>query len=259
MIMNRNFKHCSFKRRSFKRSLIGLSLLVSAAAPMAAGAASMDDRVSQLERASMAQGQVLTNLQQQIVDTQRDIDDLRNQIETSMHQMNQLQERQRMLSQQVDELINQPANSKPAAVASGSNAKPKPATNSAQSTGNEEQDYQTAINYVMKDKDYDKGLTAFQAFVTNYPKSKHAANSNYWLAQLLFIKGQKDEATRYFAIVVRDYPKSGKASDALFKLGVIMQDKNQQDNAKKIYQQVIAQYPNTDSAKQAQQRLDSLK
>jgi tol-pal system protein YbgF len=246
--------------RNFKQSLIGLSLLVGIAAPVAAIAASIDDRVSQLERATTAQGQLLTSLQQQMNDTQRDIDDLRGQIQTAQYQLNQLTERQRTLSQQIDELINQPAAAKPAANTGGSKptSPAKPAV-AAKGSGNEEQDYQTAINYVMKDKDYDKGLEAFSAFVTNYPKSKHASNSNYWLGQLLFIKGQKDEAARYFAIVVRDYAKSGKAPDALFKIGVIMQDKKQVDNAKKIYQQVISQYPGTASAKQAQQRLDGLK
>lgn len=242
--------------RNFKQSLISLSLLVGIAAVNAAIAAPIDDRVSQLERVTTAQGQLLNNVQQQLNDTQRDIDDLRGQIQTAQYQLNQLVERQRTLSQQMEELTSKPAaNAKASNASSGTAKKPEP----VKSSGNEEQDYQTAINYVMKQKDYDKGLEAFRAFVNDYPKSKHASNSNYWLGQLLFIKNQKDEASRYFAIVVRDFPQSGKASDALFKIGVIMQDKKQLDNAKKIYQQVVAQYPNTDSAKQAQQRLDSLK
>ncbi len=90
-----------------------------------------------------------------------------------------------------------------------------------------------------------------------YPKSTYQPNANYWLGQLYYNKGKKDDAAYYYAVVVKiiQIPKS---SEAMFKVGVIMQDKGQSDKAKAVYQQVIKQYPNTDAAKQAQKRLSAL-
>ncbi len=83
-------------------------------------------------------------------------------------------------------------------------------------------------------------------------------NANYWLGQLNYNKGKKDDAAYYFASVVKNYPKSPKAADAMFKVGVIMQDKGDTAKAKAVYQQVISKYPGTDGAKQAQKRLNAM-
>ncbi|MDR6282149.1 tol-pal system protein YbgF [Klebsiella variicola] len=83
-------------------------------------------------------------------------------------------------------------------------------------------------------------------------------NANYWLGQLNYNKGKKDDAAFYFASVVKNYPKSPKAPDAMFKVGVIMQDKGDTAKAKAVYQQVISKFPGTDGAKQAQKRLNAL-
>ncbi|PLL18238.1 tol-pal system protein YbgF, partial [Klebsiella pneumoniae] len=82
--------------------------------------------------------------------------------------------------------------------------------------------------------------------------------ANYWLGQLNYNKGRKDDAAFYFASVVKNYPKSPKAPDAMFKVGVIMQDKGDTAKAKAVYQQVINKFPGTDGAKQAQKRLNAL-
>ena len=98
----------------------------------------------------------------------------------------------------------------------------------------------------------------FQNFIKNYPDSTYLPNANYWLGQLNYNKGKKDDAAYYFASVVKNYPKSPKAADAMFKVGVIMQDKGDTAKAKAVYQQVISKYPGTDGAKQAQKRLNAM-
>lgn len=74
---------------NFRRHMMGLSLLVGVAAPWVAtaqapissvGSGSVEDRVTSLERITNAQGQLLTQLQQQLSDNQRDIDTLRGQL-----------------------------------------------------------------------------------------------------------------------------------------------------------------------------------
>ncbi|WP_145540815.1 cell division protein CpoB [Yersinia alsatica] len=266
---------------NFRRHLVGLSLLVGVAVPWAAtaqapisnvGSGSVEDRVTQLERISNAHSQLLTQLQQQLSDSQRDVDSLRGQIQENQYQLNQIVERQKQIYQQMDSLgsgqgasTSTPA----AAVAATDNA----ATGSsdtatagaaaataapAASTGDENSDYNAAVSLALEKKQYDQAITAFQSFVKQYPKSTYQPNANYWLGQLYYNKGKKDDAAYYYAVVVKNYPKSPKSSEAMFKVGVIMQDKGQSDKAKAVYQQVIKQYPNTDAAKQAQKRLSAL-
>ncbi|WP_042818204.1 cell division protein CpoB [Yersinia wautersii] len=266
---------------NFRRHLVGLSLLVGVAVPWAAtaqapisnvGSGSVEDRVTQLERISNAHSQLLTQLQQQLSDSQRDVDSLRGQIQESQYQLNQVVERQKQIYQQMESLSGGQGAQNSASAASGATADNTAAGSSgnadagaaastaapAASTGDENSDYNAAVSLALEKKQYDQAITAFQSFVKQYPKSTYQPNANYWLGQLYYNKGKKDDAAYYYAVVVKNYPKSPKSSEAMFKVGVIMQDKGQSDKAKAVYQQVIKQYPNTDAAKQAQKRLSAL-
>jgi len=257
---------------SFRTHLLSLSLLVGVAAPWAAnaqatisnvGSGSVEDRVTTLERISNAQAQLLQQLQQQLSETQNDIDSLRGQIQENSYQLNQVVERQKGLYQQIDALSSGGANAG-AAVAEtssdGSNAAAAPAAAAAAPTqsGDANTDYNAAVALVLEKKQYDQAIAAFQAFVKKYPDSTYQPNANYWLGQLNYNKGKKDDAAYYFATVVKKYPKSPKSADALLKVGVIMQEKGDKAKAKAVYQQVVKLYPNSEAAKQAQKRSAAL-
>lgn len=251
--MNSNFRCC----------VLSLSLLVGIAAPVAAIASSTDDRITQLERISNAQGQLLTQLQQQLSDSQRDIDTLRGQIQTNQYQLEQIVERQKIILQQIDELGSKGASSSASTSTSSSSAASSASTNSsspaaAASTGNEKQDYDNAVAMVNDKSKTDSAISAFQDFVKRYPKSSYQANANYWLGQLFYSKGKKDDASYYYATVVKSYPKSPKASESMLKVGIIMQEKGDKASAKAVYQRVVSLYPDTAIAKQAEKRLSGL-
>jgi len=258
---------------NFRHHLLSLSLLIGVAAPWAAnaqasissvGSGSVEDRVTTLERISNAQAQLMQQLQQQMSDNQRDIDSLRGQIQQNSYQLNQVVERQKQLYQQIDSLSS--SNSGGAQSAAGSDASAgaaattdagaAAATDSAPTqSGDANSDYNAAVALILEKKQYDQAITALQAWVKRYPDSTYQPNANYWLGQLNYNKGKKDDAAYYYATVVKNYPKSPKAAEALLKVGVIMQEKNDTAKAKAVFQQVIKLYPNTDSAKQAQKRL----
>ncbi|WP_075180734.1 cell division protein CpoB [Pantoea sp. 1.19] len=258
---------------NFRRHALSLALLVGVAAPWAAyaqasissvGSGSVEDRVTTLERISNAQAQLLQQLQQQLSDTQSDIDALRGQIQENTYQLNQAVERQKQLYQQLDTLSSGSAAAGEASAAGGAPAGSStpaaeptaqaPAAAATQS-GDANTDYNAAVALVLEKKQYDQAIGAFQAFVKKYPDSTYQPNANYWLGQLNYNKGKKDDAAYYFATVVKNYPKSPKSAEALYKIGVIMQDKGDSAKAKAVWQQVIKQYPNSESAKQAQKRV----
>ncbi|AML59583.1 TPR repeat containing exported protein [Serratia rubidaea] len=251
---------------NFRRHLLGLSLLVGVAAPWAAtaqapisnvGSGSVEDRVTTLERIANAQSQLLNQLQQQASDNQRDIDSLRGQIQESQYQLNQVVERQKQIYDQLDSLEQGGGQSASAPAASAAAGAGSAAASSAApaSKGDENSDYNAAVSLALEKKQYDQAIPAFQSFVKQYPKSTYQPNANYWLGQLFYNQGKKDDAAYYFAVVVKNYPKSPKAPDAMYKVGIIMQEKGQADKAKAVFQQVVKQYPNSSAAKQAQKRI----
>ncbi|WP_338670406.1 cell division protein CpoB [Pantoea dispersa] len=260
---------------NFRLHLLSLSLLVGVAAPWAAnaqasissvGSGSVEDRVTTLERISNAQAQLLQQLQQQMSDNQSDIDSLRGQIQQNSYQLNQVIERQKQLYQQIDSLSSsngaQASGGADAATGAAAGNADAGSSNTAAAapaqTGDANTDYNAAVALILEKKQYDQAITALQAWVKKYPDSTYQPNANYWLGQLFYNKGKKDDAAYYFATVVKNYPKSPKAAEALFKVGVIMQEKNDTAKAKAVYQQVIKQFPNSESAKQAQKRLAAM-
>ena len=257
---------------NFRQLLVGLSLLVGVAVPWAAiaqapinnvGSGSSADRLTQLETAVSSQGQIIYQIQQQLADNQRDIDMLRGQIQESEYKLNQVVERQKDLYMQLDKASGgDSSNSSDATDTSASNAQSSSSdTPAASSGGNEKDDYNAAVKLAMESKSkaqIDEAIGALQGFIKTYPKSGYQSNANYWLGQLNYNKGSKDDAAFYFATVVKQYPKSQKSSEALFKVGLIMQDKGQKDKAKAVYQQVLQQYPNRAGAKLAEKKLSTL-
>ncbi|CCW31178.1 cell division protein CpoB [Xenorhabdus nematophila] len=253
---------------NFRRYVLGLSLLVGVAAPWAAtarapisnvGSGSTDERLSQLERISDAHSQLLTQLQQQLSDSQRDIDTLRGQIQENQYQLNQIVERQKDLYLQLDKITNPSG----AESSESNDVTPSAQTGNKQpaasaSTGSEKGDYDAAVSLALNTKEYDKAIASFQGFVKTYPKSKYLSNANYWLGQLNYNKGKKDDAAYYFATVVKNYPKSQKSGDSLYKVGLIMQEKGQKDKAKAVYQQVVKQYPGSNAAKMAEKKISGM-
>lgn len=261
---------------NFRHHLLSLSLLVGIAAPWAAnaqapissvGSGSVEDRVTQLERISNAHSQLLTQLQQQAADNQGDIESLRGQIQESQYQLNQVVERQKQILLQMDALSSggaaatqQPASGDQNAAATPA---PAPAAGAAASSapvqsGDANTDYNAAIALVQDKSRQAEAIAAFQSFIKKYPDSTYLPNAHYWLGQLNYNQGKRDDAAYYFANVVKNYPKSPKAPDAMYKVGVIMQDKGDSAKAKAVYQQVISKYPGTEGAKQAQKRLSAM-
>ncbi|MCW7549712.1 cell division protein CpoB [Photorhabdus sp. APURE] len=255
--MNSNFRH----------HFLGLSLLVGVAVPWAAiaqapisnvGSGSTDERLTQLERISNAHSQLLTQLQQQLADSQRDIDMLRGQIQENQYQLNQIIERQKDIYQQLEGATSSEGSKPTANTASSTASSGSNQASSFVGTASEKGNYDAAVHLAVNTKEYDKAIVAFQSFVKSYPKSSYVPNANYWLGQLHYNKGKKDEAAYYFATVVKEYPKSQKSGESLYKVGLIMQDKGQKDKARSVYQQVMKQYPGSNAAKLAEKKLSTL-
>ena len=205
---------------------------------------------SDVDRTIQAQGQLIIQNQQKISDLQSDLDTLRGQLEETRYQLNQTIERQKMILQQMTNGSGFSSNSNAETQEDNSNSASNIDTSSSSSSlsgwstsGDDKVDYNFVMQYINDDKQSDDVIVAFQNYLKAYPKTNYRANVNYWLGQLCYKKGKKDDASYYYATVVKDFPSSPKAADSLYKVGVILLDKGDKKNAKAVFQQVVNKYP----------------
>lgn len=112
---------------------------------------------------------------------------------------------------------------------------------------------------LLKSKQYDRALTQFKDYVTQYPKGRYAANANFWMGEINYLQGKHTAAKKSFETVVKNYPKDQKIPDALLKLAIIATDMGQKQKAEVMLGQIQKQYPGTTAARLAMIRAQELR
>ena len=221
---------------------------------------SVIERLDNLERQVKAKNKAQVNVQRQLDELQQEFNELRGVTELNAHKLNQVLERQRELYQELDKRVSQqaPASSEPQnnvnqpSVSSEGN-------NAVYSSNITENDaYDRAVNLVLKEKRYEEAIPEFKAFNVKYPKSTYAANSHYWLGQLLFNKNDLKAAKKEFEIVYTRFTDSPKRSDSMLKLATVEEKLNNKAKAKTLLKELIARYPSSSAAKLAKPQLQKL-
>lgn len=225
-----------------------LSLSVMAAAPVSdltisSNNQSLEKQIADLSRLLNTRNKMQVRLQSQLDLLSQEMNNIQGDIELFNHKIEQIENRQRNLYQLLEDKKKVPVNN----------------TESTSPEADKEQlAYQSAVDLVLVNKEYQQAISAFEAFVIDYPKSTYIANSQYWLGQLLYKQKKRNEARSAFLIVIDDFPKSNKRADALFKIGIIDEYLGELGSAKNFYQKVLAEYPNSSAAGLAKTRLQGL-
>lgn len=215
-----------------------------------------DQRIERLERIIKAKQQSDFAMQNQMDSLQRDVLDLRGLVEQQTYQMTQMLQRQRQLYDEIAQLTNNHTDSLPSS--SEITVTPQATDNSQLTSLDETSSYENAVNLVLKQRQYERAIPAFEAFIKQYPESSYAANAYYWLGQLLYNDGQYQAAQKAFIDVVDRYKDSGKRADSMVKLGLIYEKLKDFPSAKRYYKQVVKEYSNSSAARIASQQLSSM-
>lgn len=228
-----------------------LSVPVFAAAPVndvtaAQNNTQIEKQLQELSRLLETRNRVQARLQNQLNELSQEMRQIKGSIELFNHKVEQIENRQRNLYQLLEE------QSKPAAT--------QVANNDPLAAGSEGEKnaYQKAVDLVLVNKEYEQAITAFEAFVIDYPQSDYVANSHYWLGQLLYKQGKRNEARTAFLAVTEQFPDSSKRADALFKIGIIDEYLGELASAKEFYNKVLKEYPDSSAAGLAKKRLQAL-
>ncbi len=131
-------------------------------------------------------------------------------------------------------------------------------TVAAAPASHEEDDYRRAFD-LLKVGNYNDSIPAFNRFLGQYPKSAHADNAQYWLAEAYYVTHRYQPAISEYTKLVERYPESQKLTHALLKIGYSHHELGQLDQAKTSLESLRVRYPGTTAARLADERLQRIR
>jgi len=214
----------------------------------------INGRLTRVER--LVDNEGLVNLMAQIDAVQKDVQTLRNDVETLQYRQQQADDRQRDLYLDIDQRLAaiEQASAELDVFEGGSLSPgqlPVPG-------GTDRANYQAAFE-LLKQGRYDQAAIALQQFLVAFPDSELSDNAQYWLAETYYVTQKYKEALPQFQVVIDRYPESRKIPDALLKIGYCNYELKKISAAESALQAVVADYPETTAARLASQRLDRIK
>lgn len=244
------------KRAVVPGVLLGL-LVTGSAAPLQADdivatqsqVRELNDRLERIER-TLESG-AMHDLLRGSDEMQREMRQLRGEVETLGHRLERLEERQRDQFTHLDERV--------AALEAGSvgeAADPEVVDFDFDEEG-EHAAYQEAFSVLM-DGDYAGAMRKLESFLEQFPDGDLAANAWYWLAEAKYASGEYEAALEDFERLRADFPESDKQGDALLKIGYSYYELEDFDAARDALEQVREEYGGTTLDRLARERLQRM-
>ena len=117
--------------------------------------------------------------------------------------------------------------------------------------------YQRGLQ-VYNTRRYDDAIEIFSDLLQQYPSGKYQDNSQYWIGECYYAKGEFAQAISSFKTVL-SYQKSAKADDAQLKIGLCYLKMGQPGAAKAELKTLIDRYPASEYVPRAEKYLSDLK
>jgi tol-pal system protein YbgF len=244
-----------------------LSAAAAAQAPVQ-DSARLGERIDRLEQ--LMSSETLIELHQTVQALQREVQNLRGEVELQGHTLSQLKQRQRELYLDVDRRLQQMETGQAGAAAPAPSGAAQPGPTAAAAapgqlspaappvdSAEEQRAYQAAFD-LLKSGRYDQAAKAFQDFLGQYPSGQYADNANYWLAEAFYVTRKFEPALKQFEQLVADYPQSQKLTHALLKIGYIHDELGQREQAKQVLDDLIKRFPDSTAAGLARKRLQQI-
>ena len=269
--------------------LMGLAIAYSPmpaaqkAAPVVT-AQSTQERLERLERRVKS----LTEIMLRIDRVQKEMRELRGEVEVQAHALETMRKRQRDLYLDIDQRMSRlssgpspsagapagtgihPPGSSPSAPPAGSaTARGKPGAGSSPGriasrptpgadSGGEERSYQRAFD-LLKQGRYADSIAAFRAFLNEYPAGNYADNAQYWLGEASYVSRDFDAAIVEFEKVITMHPYSAKVPGAMLKTGFIYYERQDWAQARDRLSKLRKKYPSSTESRLALKRLERMR
>jgi tol-pal system protein YbgF len=232
--------------------------------------ASTQARLERIERQLESRG--LIDMLNQLEQLQRDVQQLRGELEVQAHQSEDLQRRQREQYLDIDRRLQQletgmaPASSLPPAAPATTpgltapppvTGEPGMANAGSASPATEQAAYDKALA-ILREGRYQEAAAAFNRFLTDYPGSRYSDNASYWLGETYYVTRDFDRAMTTFSKLVEFHPDSPKVPDTRLKIGFIHYENQDWPAARAELDELVTRYPDTTAARLASDRLQRM-
>ncbi len=122
----------------------------------------------------------------------------------------------------------------------------------------EQQQYQLALDSLLQEEQYQRAVTEFDQYLSQYPNGRFVTNAYYWKGQAYVNLAMMEEARVAFETIVTQYPDGRKVDDAMYSLGTVYDKLGNVDRAQQLLRQVQSRFPNTSAANLADIYLRSM-
>lgn len=219
--------------------------------------APLEESGAQTQGSAGAASNMLTELYFQLQSLQQEVLQLRGLVDEQAHEIKRLKQ-QRMddyldLDRRLSRLSG--AGGSPlggttgAASSDQAGAEPNPNSGSLSET----ETYRAAYQ-LLRDRNLEEAISAFNGYLTQYPRGNYAGNSYYWLGEIYLLKEDLEQARGWFGKLLQDFPDDRKVSDAKFKLGKVHHELGDEAKARELLQDVAGD--GSDAARLARRYLE---
>jgi tol-pal system protein YbgF len=217
-----------------------------------------EQRLTKLESQMANQNQM--DLQTQIQNLQKEIQELRGRLDMQAHSLQTIEERLRMQTPNSEQTLPiTPASNPPAKkiLPESSDIIKDPAAKNMPSNHSlpDEEAYQSAIQQI-KGKNYPSAIKNLKAYLLKFPSGRYVSNTHYWLGELYLLRNNQAQAIKEFNIIVNQYPQNQRMKETLLKLGTLYYDQGNKKKGREFLARVQRDYPSTVAAKLASEKLD---
>ena len=220
----------------------------------------IDERLQKVER--LTNNESLLQLASQLEEVQREVREVRGEVETLRFESEGAATRQRDQYLDIDRRLQSletggRVTGSGVAGSAAAGASASAAGASSASGGSDRDSYQAAFD-LLKDGRYDQARSGFQQFLADYPDSDLAGHGQYWLGETYYVTQQYPQALPEFQRVIDQYPQSRKLPDALLKVGYCQYELEKYPQARAALERVVRAYPESTAARLSAQRLDRM-
>lgn len=213
---------------------------------------SLEQRINQLEQQNQTRNQLQSEMSMQLIELKKEVKELIGITEEQQFKLQQIQERQRDLYRDIENRFSGiPQGGQPIAdtetPAVPDQNLPVISSNIADQvkqavvTGDDRAEFEAAFKLV-RNKQYAKAITSFEAFLQKYPNGSYSDNARFWIGQVYFAQSQFAEAEKQFISMRTEFPESSKLPAAIIKLAEIKTKQEKWQEAKALYNEVITNY-----------------
>ena len=222
--------------------LASLLALPACAASKGERIEALEQRVGVVERQLASQG--LLELVRQLEALTAENRRLRGELEKLQHELDSARGQQR------DQYVDLDARLRAAETALA-------AAQAALPAGGPEAEYQAAFD-LLKAGRYDEAATGLAQFVERHRDHELAANAQYWLGEVHYVRRDYPAALAAFEGVLSGYPDARKAPDALLKVGYCQYELKRYDLARAALVRLGREFPESSAAAEGAARLERL-